>query len=506
LAEEQDFDVFVSYAHADNEVPLGSSMAVGWVTAFAKNLNTGPGVLHKRLFIDHQLKPGDNFSADLMTRVERSSVLVLLLSPNYVNSRWCGMEVERFVQAHAADPDKPSNVFVIELWPYESLYTKPPVIERLRKRLFVSKFWFRPADASAPSVAGYPSPLDGQPEGKALYWRVLNELQAAIDQQVLDRRAQRGDVDSQPQPLPVRPARGRLGTVLLADTTDDLEAERNKVRAILEPEGVLVLPEGDYVALSQTEFDVAVQADLAHAGLFVQLLSPTAGRKGRLDLPLPQLQYQRAVASGKPIVQWAARQPAAGDVADEGHARLFETATLRITHLTDFANGVVAALRAEQTRLERAAEELRRQQAEAASDAGDAGNDQPYRAQPRHAKPFIFIDDKAGEPAVTQRVRGLLKEHNYTWRSGEPPNGDMQQWLRPCVAGLTIYTDPSKRAIAQSRLIKFLNQVAEGNVEMEHWGVFLRDGTLASELEIEADGLVDVNEQGLADFLRRVGR
>lgn len=511
MAEEQDFDVFVSYAHADNEVPLGSSMPVGWVTAFAKNLNTGPGVLQKRLFIDHQLKPGDDFGADLMTRVERSSVLVLLLSPNYVNSRWCGMEVERFVQAHAADPDRPSGVFVVELWPYESLLTRPPVIERLRKRLFVSKFWFKPADASAPSVAGYPSPLDGQPEGKALYWRVLNELQAAIDRQVLELRAVReasrvgaATQVSQPPQLqvapPTGPARGGLGTVLLADTTDDLETERNKVRAILEPEGVLVLPEGDYVALSKTEFDAAVSADLDRAGLFVQLLSPTAGRK-RFELPLPQLQYQRALAGGKPIMQWASRQPATGEIADAGHAALFETETLRVTHLTDFANSIVGRLRTEQARRESAAQELLRQQAESAREAAVA---RPGPA--RQPKPFIFIDDKAGEPTIGQLVRGLLKQHNYTWRSGEPPNGDIQEWLRPCVAGLTIYTDPSKRDVAQSRLIHFLNQVAEGNVDMEHWGVFLREGTLSSGLEIEAEGLVDVNEQGLGEFLRRVGR
>ena len=80
MADEQTFDVFVSYAHADNDVPMGTSMPVGWVTAFAENLNRGPNVLKKRLFIDHQLKPGDPFSTDLLTKVERSSVLVLLLS------------------------------------------------------------------------------------------------------------------------------------------------------------------------------------------------------------------------------------------------------------------------------------------------------------------------------------------------------------------------------------------------------------------------------------------
>lgn len=61
-------DVFVSYAHADNGVPLGAAVQQGWVTALASNLNEGPNVFKKRFFIDHQLRPGDDFSSDLPSR------------------------------------------------------------------------------------------------------------------------------------------------------------------------------------------------------------------------------------------------------------------------------------------------------------------------------------------------------------------------------------------------------------------------------------------------------
>lgn len=66
----QSYDVFVSYAHADNEKPLGSSAQYGWVTTLARNLNTGPNHYRKNLFIDHQLKPGDVFNDDLVAKVE----------------------------------------------------------------------------------------------------------------------------------------------------------------------------------------------------------------------------------------------------------------------------------------------------------------------------------------------------------------------------------------------------------------------------------------------------
>ena len=63
MPDEPTLDVFVSYAHADDGIPLGSSMPHGWVTAFAANLNQGPNALKKRLFIDHQLRPGDDFGS-----------------------------------------------------------------------------------------------------------------------------------------------------------------------------------------------------------------------------------------------------------------------------------------------------------------------------------------------------------------------------------------------------------------------------------------------------------
>lgn len=82
-----EYDVFVSYAHADNEIPVSSAAVDGWVTTLAKNLNIGPNVYRKNLFIDHQLKPGDVFSDDLVAKVQNSALLVLLLSQNYIDSQ-----------------------------------------------------------------------------------------------------------------------------------------------------------------------------------------------------------------------------------------------------------------------------------------------------------------------------------------------------------------------------------------------------------------------------------
>jgi TIR domain len=486
-------DVFVSYAHADNGVPVGASAEHGWVTAFATNLNEGPSVLKKRLFIDHELRPGDNFDNELLAKVERCALLVILLSQNYIDSAWCGQELEHFIGTHSADPNRPSDVFVVELFPYERLTEVPPSIQLLRKRLIHAKFWYQRRDAFEPSLAGYPSARECEPDGREHYWNVLNELRVALDSRLRMLRARPGpppapspsrtlNLASQPPP----PRRhDTLGTVLLADTTEDLEAQRNAVRIALEAEGIVVLPEGDYVGLMAPEFDAAIAHDLVRADLFVQLLSPTPGRKGKgFDAPLPQLQFRHAQRVRMPILQWCERLPAAGQIADQAHAGLFETETLRATHLAEFKTAIVERLRAEKA--------LRR----------------PDPPSSRSHKRHVFIDDLAGEADLSARLRAIIRGQDYDVRSlpGGVPLGnngiDIKELLRPCRAGITIYTDHSKHATAYNRLVYFLNQVAEGSLPLARWGVYLQQGTVASEFGIESDEVVPIDEHGLADFLR----
>ena len=164
-------DVFVSYAHADNDVPHGAAMHIGWITALAANLNIRPGVRKKHLFIDHKLKPGDAFSDDLLHKVERSSLLVLMLSQNYIDSEWCGKELAHFVRTHQLNPERPSDVFVVELFPYETLVNVPPKIHQLRKHNIYAKFWFQPVDSSVPVIAGYPSAHESGSKGACIIGR-----------------------------------------------------------------------------------------------------------------------------------------------------------------------------------------------------------------------------------------------------------------------------------------------------------------------------------------------
>jgi hypothetical protein len=494
------YDIFVSYAHADNEKPLGSVAEYGWVTTLAHNLNTGPNHYRKKLFIDHRLKPGDPFSDELVTTVANSTLLLLLLSQNYIDSAWCGKELDHFIRTHANDPDKPADVFVVELFPFENFAKVPANVKNLRKHLIHAKFWHQAPDASAPLLAGDPTPRESGPESERHYWRKLHELRNAIDSRL---RTLQGDQPSASVAVqttarkPVAPQESlkpTSGAILLADTTEDLVPMRSAVKAALEPEGIVVLPEGDYVGLTPDEFEAEFARDLAQSQLFVQLLSPTVGRIGRnFSAPLPQLQFDRAVAAKLPIMQWCERLPGPAEIADAGHARLFNTEYLRVTNRTAFEREVLARLRA-------------------ITQAAEAARATPAQPAPGPVKKLVFIDDVAGEKELNEKLRTWLRSANCDVRVLPPHaplgnNGiDIAQVLKPCRAGITLFGDPAKRDTVYNRLIFFLNQIAEFQLSVTRWGIYVTSETAECDLGLASDDLLTIDEQGLAEFVRGLER
>lgn len=270
---------------------------------------------------------------------------------------------------------------------------------------------------------------------------------------------------------------------------------RSAVKAALEPEGVVVLPAGDYVGLTKEEFKSEFTRDLARCELFVQMLSPTSGRTGKgFAAPLPQLQYDGAVTAKLPIMQWCERLPSPGDIADPGHAGLFNTASLRVTNRTSFEREILEKLRA----IRQAAEGDRKA---AVAEPASGG-----------AKKLIFIDDVAGEPNLNQRLRTSLQSANCGVRSlpQHVPLGnngiDIAQVLKPCRAGITLFTDSAKRHTVFNRLIFFLNQIAESQLPVARWAIYVTAETKGYDLGLASDDLFTIDEQGLADFVRGLER
>lgn len=184
--------------------------------------------------------------------------------------------------------------------------------------------------------------------------------------------------------------------------------------------------------------------------------------------------------------------PGPDAIADPQHARLFNTAFLRATNRTAFEQKVIAWVRA----LQQAAETAR----------ADEG------VKPATGRTHIFVDDLAGEPALNERLRALLRGANCDVR-GLPPqaplanNGiDIAQVLKPCRAGITLFADPAKQDTVYNRLIFFLDQIAESRLPVARWGIYVTAETKGCDLGLASDDLLTIDELGLAEFVRRLER
>lgn len=123
-----DNDVFVSYSHGDPR-GRGTSELKNWTLELLNRLEDhilaiDPEFSDLVIWRDDKLDPTRMLTPELKGQVGSSAILFIVMSPHYLNSRWCGDELAWFreqIRDRAIDPER---VFVIravmtetEKWP-----------------------------------------------------------------------------------------------------------------------------------------------------------------------------------------------------------------------------------------------------------------------------------------------------------------------------------------------------------------------------------------------------
>ncbi len=299
---DQSWDVFVSYAHADDEPPLGA--ATGWVTTLAgelrKVLRRKLGVREARIFMDHQLAGNEGVTEALLGTVRRSRTLLLLMSPGYQKSSWCQWELGRFLEAQT-ERNHRDHVFVLETEPVDRAAWHPALQE-----LTPVRFWQLGFEDKAPRLMGFPVPKLDEDNP---YWRNLNELAHLIAQQL--------DKGSAPPSEP-------RAKIWLAEPTEDLLDEHESVAAFLRQQGFLVAPAAPLPRDGRGAYLRTVQDSLDQAVLGVQLLGPKEGHRPAWgDRSFVALQAATADAAaralGLRVLRWCSRDVDLDRVTNADH-------------------------------------------------------------------------------------------------------------------------------------------------------------------------------------------
>ncbi len=312
-------DIFISYASVDNEP---DAQDVRWVSRFRSDLETA---LRRRLgkdvafFFDQIALHAYHDLDELLKNARDSAIFLAVFSPSYVEREWTRDELTAFHES-AKKSGEPNRIVTIEILPVEAT-SLPAEIENLKRTRFYTKEKESGIDLPLTSVS--------QP---ALYNERVQQLAHHLVLLMREMR-QRRESAAKTEPTQATPAKTEHAppaeeqrrepavvvsmtqaphtTVLLAQVSDDVYDERQKVASYLEDlPGVQIIPAGEYPQAGP-KFAKDVLADVQKADLFVQLLGSFRTFKpedlrleGEAAKSYAQFQYDAARRRGIPILQW----------------------------------------------------------------------------------------------------------------------------------------------------------------------------------------------------------
>lgn len=267
-----DIEVFVSSAAGDDAADPRLRGDVGWVSEFrkaleyalARRLGRRPKILSPGCGGEDTSRVGDPLDS-----VRQAAVFVYVLTPSYTNSPECVRQLEAFleredIQAGAGDGAEPESLFRVSSIP---LLSEPePAVYRGRP------YRFHDADAPAGTSKEYlPT------EGDYRFWNGVIRLAGDIATRL--SQVAPASLPARSPTRPPGPMPGTEGTVVyLAQTTDDLEEEYDRLAKELRDRGVQVLPPSTLPTRLQS-LEQTVEEHLSRATHYVHLLGRHFGAK-----------------------------------------------------------------------------------------------------------------------------------------------------------------------------------------------------------------------------------
>ena len=320
-----DHDVFVSYAHLDNQGEPA------WVTNLVRHLDTeiGPrlGTKDLKIWVDRELGGNHPLTPEIVQAIRRSATILLIVSPSYVASEWCARERNAFL-GFARDCVSKGRMFIVRCRDID-----PQILPPEFRDLIGFKFWTRDTDAG-----GVTRPLGLTDLKEQAYFASVINLADKLAQKLKEIKVAR-TAGTPPS------ATAATEHVFLARSTDDMETREAELVSHLTQAGLRILPETWYREDNEQEFRASLQADLQRCSVFVQLLGRLPGRRAKFaeGRRFPAIQHDIVREIGKPILQWRDLADDPAMIEDEAHRTLLEGA--RAGGFEEFKRAVVEATR-----------------------------------------------------------------------------------------------------------------------------------------------------------------
>jgi hypothetical protein len=251
-------DAFFSYAHGPKPGLLSArddDLLGQWsrqlqrdlTNAAAVKLETKERVRQPLFWMDPELQEDQPVSETLKQKVERSALLIVIMSPYYLQSEHCRNELKWFTEAHPGDARH--RIFVVR-----ALVTHHSSWPQELKDCDTHGYSFLPADDEQADPFGYPHRTNAD---KA-YWNAVTHLASHVAKKIKLFAEDRQGLASEPAPQ----------TLFLGFMSETLQDERAELRRRLTDLGFRVVP--------PTELEDPVDEGTLRAALTTYLRRSTA--------------------------------------------------------------------------------------------------------------------------------------------------------------------------------------------------------------------------------------
>jgi hypothetical protein len=229
-------DIFISYAHIDNQ-PLGDTS--GWVDQLFKHLQVRLSQVlgaEPSIWWDKRLQGDQYFAGEIGDRVGETLLLTPVVTPRYAKSNWCRGELKEFCERAHGNVQMRNNSRVFKI-------VKTPVAEeQLPEELhgMLGYVFYEVDEKNRPrefrQVLGHDRDQRYWDKLDDLAWDIkdaIEKLNAQSDAQA----AEAAEVAKVVEALPL------AKKVYLAETTPELNVERDRIKRELQQNNYYVLPD-----------------------------------------------------------------------------------------------------------------------------------------------------------------------------------------------------------------------------------------------------------------------
>jgi hypothetical protein len=181
-------DIFITYSHGDdgNGRALLQSWSAEFTQALELELRLDRRLRPLRIFIDkdhrpdHGVDPMKPLTDQLKSQIERSALLVVLMSPDYLASDWCKQEREWWANRQLAlEMPSAGRIAVVRILPTDSAWPSP--LTDSAGQPLVGFPFHASSDGLARPLGWTDSPHSSSPKFKQALIGIVSRLVCALD-------------------------------------------------------------------------------------------------------------------------------------------------------------------------------------------------------------------------------------------------------------------------------------------------------------------------------------